>query len=115
MSVKMSKPAKLPEMPDEGVTWRTYLYYGARRAAKTLCYVGGTAAAVAGVAIMKGVPPGPALIGAGLVAIGSSAVMGTEKALKEKKKSQHESWTEVFDLIIKFVELIVRLVRKGRK
>jgi len=95
--------------------WSDYLYLGARRAVKTLVYVGGVAASVAGVAVLKGVPLEQAALGAGLIAVGSAATMGGEKVRKEYLKSKGKNGNEWIDRVIKLVEMVIKLIVEFKK
>jgi len=100
------KPVAAPPSIIIGHTWKDHVYLGSRRALKTLINVGGVTLAGAGVAIMKGVPPPLALLGAAGVTVGSALTMGTEKTLKEASKSGKVRWYESPELILAIAKAI---------
>lgn len=102
---KLHRPEFLGDDPGELSGWTDHLYLGSRRALKVLVSVGGVAATVAGYAVLNGTPIGPAVTAAALIAVGSAAAMGTEKTIKERKKSKGVRWFDLLDVIVSLIKL----------
>lgn len=102
---------------DSGARWKDSLYLGVRRTGNVLLHVGMNAAWIAGMSVLKGVPIGQALTGAGLVALSISvpATMGIEKTVKERRKSQGKSWNQLFDLIVVVLKFVFKTLNKKEK
>lgn len=102
---KVHRTEFLGDDPGELSGWTDHLYLGSRRALKTLINVGGVAAGLAGIAVMRGTPLGQAATAAALIAIGSAAAMGTEKTIKERKKAKGVRWFDLLDVVVSLIKL----------
>lgn len=101
----------------EDEVYETAAKLGLKRAWKFTRTVGGTALGVAGVAIMNGANPVPALLGSVAIAAGSAVAGGASKSVKEVRKFEQEAskWKVFGGIIIEILRLIRHLISRKEK